>query len=345
MPEAAAAVSTGVPAARSLQGPERVAALLLAMGKPAAGRLLKHFDNAELKEVARAASHLGTIQPSELETVIGDFAEEFAAGMSLVGTAQEVEKLLTGILPNEQISEVMSDVLNQKSVTSTVWERTSDTDERALAEFIKTEHPQTVALILSRLRSATSAKVIALLPEPQRIDAMRRMTELRPISAAATRLLESSMHEALLTTLTRNAANDSNARIADILNRMEIELIEGILADFEAARPSTAKALKRLLFRFEDIRKLSAKDRAVVFDAVQPDQMVLAVRDTDAEFRELLLSSLPARARRMVESELEQGDQPEPRLVSDARRGIVDRVMELAGKGQININASENNQE
>ena len=92
-----------------------MAALLLAMGKPAAGRLLKHFDSAELKEIARAASGLGTIPASELEVVIEEFADQFAAGMSLLGTAQEVEKLLTGILPTEQISEVMADVLNQKA--------------------------------------------------------------------------------------------------------------------------------------------------------------------------------------------------------------------------------------
>src|SRR5262245_47052811 len=161
----AAAAALAAPAPRSLQGADRVAALLLAMGKPAASRLLKHFDSAELKEIARAASGLGTIPAPELEAVIQEFADQFAAGMSLLGTAQEVEKLLTGILPNEQISEVMADVLNQKSVTSTVWERSSEAQEAALVDFLTGEHPQTAALILSKLRPATAAKVIALVPE------------------------------------------------------------------------------------------------------------------------------------------------------------------------------------
>ena len=135
------------------------------MGKPAASRLLKHFDSAELKEIARAASGLGSIPASELEVVIEEFAEQFAAGMSLLGTAQEVEKLLTGILPSEQISEVMADVLNQKSITSTVWERSSEAQEAALVDFLSNEHPQTAALILSKLRPASAAKVIAQMPE------------------------------------------------------------------------------------------------------------------------------------------------------------------------------------
>jgi flagellar motor switch protein FliG len=340
----AAAVATSVPAVRTLQGADRVAALLLAMGKPAASRLLKHFDSAELKEIARAASNLGTIPASELEVAIKEFADQFAAGMSLLGTAQEIEKLLTGILPSEQISEVMSDVLNRKSITSTVWERSSEVQDAVLVEFVTKEHPQTAALILSKLRPASAARVIGRLPEAFRNNLMRRMTMMHPISASAMRLLESSMHDALLTVLGKTAGNDTNVRIADILNRMEHEIIDSVLSNIEEARPDTAKALKRLMFRFEDIAKLSAKARMTIFDEVPAEQVVLALRNTDAEFRELVLSSIASRARRIVEHELESSDEPEARAVSDARRAIAERVMQLIGKGAIDINVSENAQ-
>lgn len=342
--QAAAAVVTAVPAPRTLQGADRVAALLLAMGKPAAGRLLKHFDSAELKEIARAASGLGTIPAPELEAVIQEFADQFAAGMSLLGTAQEVEKLLTGILPNEQISEVMADVLNQKPAASSVWERSSEAQEAALVDFLTAEHPQTAALILSKLRPATAAKVIALVPEAFRHGVVRRMSALKPVSASGMRLLESSMHDALLTVLAKGAANEANVRIADILNRMEAEIIDGILTSIEEAKPDTAKALKKLLFRFEDIAKLSAKARMTVFDQVPSEQVVLALRGTEAEFRELVLSAIASRARRIVENELQSADEPDARAVGDARRSIANRIMEMASKGEIDINVSENGQ-
>ena len=338
----AAAALTAVPATRSLQGADRVAALLLAMGKPAAGRLLKHFDSAELKEIARAASGLGTVPASELEVVIEEFADQFAAGMSLLGTANELEKLLTGILPSEQISEVMADVLNQKPVTNTVWERSSDAQDAALVEFLQHEHPQTAALIISKLRPASAARVIGHLPEPLRNNLMRRMTVMKPLSAPAMRLLESSMHDALLTVLGKSSVNDTNVRIADILNRMEHEIIDGILSNIEEVRPDTAKALKRLMFRFEDIAKLSAKARMTIFDQVPSEQVVLALRGTDDAFKELVLSSIASRARRMVESELASSDEPDPKAVNEARRSIADRVMELIGKREIDINVSEN---
>ena len=340
----AAAAALAVPVPRLLQGADRVAALLLAMGKPAASRLLKHFDSAELKEIARAASGLGTIAAPALEVVIEEFADQFAEGMSLMGTAQEVEKLLTGILSAEQISEVMSDVLNQKPITNTVWERSSEAQDVALVEFLSNEHPQTAALILSKLRPASAARVIGHLPEPLRNNLMRRMTVMKPVSASAMRLLESSMHDALLTVLGKSSVNDTNVRIADILNRMEHEIIDGILSNIEEVRPDTAKALKRLMFRFEDIAKLNAKARMTIFDQVPAEQVVLALRGTDDAFKELVLSAIASRARRMVESELASSDEPDPKAVNEARRSIADRVMELIGKGEIDINVSENPQ-
>jgi flagellar motor switch protein FliG len=158
------------------------------------------------------------------------------------------------------------------------------------------------------------------------------------------RLLESSMHDALLTVLNKSAVNDTNVRIADILNRMEHEIIDGILSNIEEVRPDTAKALKRLMFRFDDIGKLNAKARMTIFDQVPAEQVVLALRGTDDTFRELVLSSIASRARRMVESELQSSDEPDPKAVNEARRSIADRVMELIGKGEIDINVSENPQ-
>lgn len=341
MAAAAAAPAPASPPPRVLEGPNRVAALLLAMGKPAASRVLKHFEPAELKEIARAAAGLGAIAASDLEVAIEDFARQFAHGVSLLGTAQEIEKLLVGVLPEDQINEIMSDVLGQKT-TNSVWERVSQVPEAVLAEFLSTEHPQTAALVLSKIRSDCAAKALVAMPADLRNVLMRRMATLRPVTVPALRVVENTMQEALATVLGKNSARDTGARIADILNRMEPEQVDEILAKIAETQPDVAKAVRRLLFRFDDIVKLTAKARSVVFDQVAADQVVLALRGTTPEFRELVLSAIPSRSRRMVEHELESGEEPDAKAVGDARRRIADRIMELAAKGEIELNASEN---
>lgn len=338
----AAQPAAAVPAPRTLNGPDRVAALLLAMGKPAASRLLKHFEPGDLKEIARAAAGLGMLQPPDVELLVEDFSKEFAAGVNLLGTAEEVEKLLTGILPGEQISDIMADVLGQNK--NNVWERASEAAEGALVSFLKSEHPQTAALILSKVAPATAAKVVGQMPEASRNNLMRRMATMKPVLAPAMRLVEGGMSEALTSVLGQSAVRETNVRIADILNRMEHDQIDAILGNIAELRPDTAKALKRLLFRFEDIVKLTPKDRMAVFDQVAAEQIVLCLQGTDAEFRESVLSTIASRARRMVEHELENGGEPDLRAVTEARRQICDRVMELAGRGEIELNASENDE-
>jgi flagellar motor switch protein FliG len=297
---------TAVPTpARTLHGPDRVAALLLAMGKPAAGRLLKRFDPLELREIARAASALGAVSAADLEPVIEEFAGEFAAGMSLLGTAEEVERLLTGILPGEQISDIMADVLGQETIATgagpTVWERLNEVPEGPLAEFLAKEHPQSAALILSRLSSEAAAKVIGQMSDDLRKGVMRRLTALRPVTAAGLRLLEGGRQEALVSALAKSTPSEAYSRLADILNRMEQEHIDSILATIADGRPDIAKALRRMLFRFEDIAKLSAKACMTVFDLVPAEDVVLALRNVDGELRGMVLSSIASRSRRLVE--------------------------------------------
>ncbi len=337
---AAAAAPGAAPVAHPLEGANRVAALLLAMGKPAASRVLRHFDAAELKEIARVASGLGAVAASDLEVAIEDFARQFAHGVSLLGTAQEVEKLLVGVLPEDQLSEIMSDVLGHKT-TNSVWERVSQVPAATLADFLGAEHLQTTALILSKVRSECAAEVVMLMPVDLRAGVMRRMATLKPVNAPALRVLESTMQDALTSFLNKSSPRDASVKIADILNRMDPEQIDVILAKIAETQPDIAKAVRRLLFRFEDIERLTAKARTVVFDQVSAEQVVLALRGTTPEFRELVLASIASRARRMIESELESGDEPDAKMVSDARRAIADRIMSLAAKGEIELNLSD----
>ena len=147
---------------RTMNGPEKVAALLLAMGKPLASRLLKHFDPAELKLITRSAAALGAVSVQSLEALVEELAAQFSRGVDLHGTAAEVEHLLGGVLPPDQVADIMSDVLGNSN--SSTWVRLSALPEKDLADFIAKEHPQTAALILTRLTPEAAAKTLALLP-------------------------------------------------------------------------------------------------------------------------------------------------------------------------------------
>ena len=324
--------------ARPLFGAEKVAALLLALDKPIAGRLLKRLDSLELRQVTRAASELGAVNPATLETLIADFEVQFSSGAELLGSAGEAESLLSGALPPEEAAEILSDVLGNSN--KAMWDRLSAAPEGALASYLLKEHPQTFAFVLSKLSSGAAAKIMAQTPRDLRNGLMRRMLSPRPVMDPMMRLLERTMHEDLLLNVARNTGADTHSKIADIINKMEREQIEDVLQSLAEDRPKDAETLRGLLFTFEDIAKLSLKARTTVFDRVPADRVVMALKGTDGAFRELILSSMGARARRMVENELNTGGPAQQRDVMKARRAIADAVLEMAERNEIEIHAT-----
>jgi flagellar motor switch protein FliG len=326
-------------AARRLKGSDKVAALLLAMGKPVAGRLLKHFDPLELRQITKSASGLGAVPTPVLEALVEEFSAQFSNGLDLLGNAGEAEQLLTGAFPPEQVADILSDVLG--SSNSGMWEKLAGIPENVFAAYLLKEHPQTAAFVLSKLSPSLAAKISAQLPRDFRNEAMRRMLSLEPVQDSTLRSIEGVLQEDLLNAAARHSGASPHSHMANIINQLEPEAMEDVLQSLALARPKEVEILKKLLFSFDDMLKLSVKARATLFDKIPTERVVLALRGTQAEFRDGVLSSLTSRARRLVESELDDGSVVSPRDVAKARRMIADLVLEMAQRNEIEIASSE----
>ena len=156
-----------------LTGPKKVAALLLSMDKQVASRLLKHFDEDDIKLIAQTATDLGAVTKQTLDALIEEFAMHLRTGGDLIATAHEVEALLSGVVPPEQIAEIMSQV-RSKSLQS-IWIKLGEVPELSTAQYLAKEHPQVSALVLSRTPPVYAAAALKMLPTPLRNEIMRRM--------------------------------------------------------------------------------------------------------------------------------------------------------------------------
>ncbi len=325
-----------------LHGPERVAALLLAMGKPLAERLLPHFEPSELREISRCAVALGRVPASELEALIEDFANQFAAGLNLLVSAREFEDLLTGVIPPEQAAAIPTEPASSEDPA--IWEKISALSETVLAEYLLEEHPQTVAVVISKLEPAKAAKVMTEFPPELRDQAMRRILTAKPATDAALRVLAKALRDDLLENAAREKGADPHEQLAKIINNMDREDAEHFLQGLGDARPDSAEILKGFLFSFDDLVEMTPEARATVLDNVQSDRLTLALKGTDAAFREAVLAALPARSRRVVESELGRNEAAPARDVAEARREIVKLALDLAGRGEVQLKPASEQQ-
>jgi len=321
---------------RPLHGTDKVAALLMTLGSPAANRVMKHFEPDELRLVTRSIAELKTVTQSQIENLIEDFATSFVSGGNVVGTTADVEKLLAGVLPVEQISEIMTELIG--TANHSIWDRISTVSESVLATYIAKEHPQIAALMLSKVRPACAAKVLSFIPEERRNGIVRRMLTFKPIVDTTMQLIERTVHEDFVVNFSHKAGADPHARMADIINKMSREDVDAALTSLVTHKPKSAEILKGLLFTFDDIVKVSPRARTSLFDQVPNDKLVLALRGTNPEFRDIILQSLGTRVRRMVEQEMANSEPVLARDVAEARRGITDMALEMAGRGEIELN-------
>lgn len=322
---------------RPMRGPDKAAALLMAMGNPLAARVMAHFEPEDIRIVTRSLAELRPVAPAQLETIVEDFATQFGIGANLVGTASDVEKMLAGVLPPDQVSEIMADVLG--NANASIWDRMSAVSEAALAAYVIKEHPQTAALILSKVKPSAAAKVMSQMNSELRNDIMRRMLTFKPVVEETMRIIERTIHEDFMMNFSRTVGTDTHARMADIINKMEREHMDNVLNSLAETRPKSAEILKGLLFTFDDIIKLAPKARTTLFDKVPNDKVVLALKGTEQDFRDTILQSLASRVRRMVEQELTSGEPSSQRDVLDARRITTDLALEMAGRGEIELGA------
>lgn len=322
---------------RPLKGPDKAAALLLAMGKSLAGRILGRLEPEEIRLATRAIAELKPVPADQLEQLIEDFASGLVKGPQLVGDLGEVARMLEGVLPPEQVAEILAEM--EGRANQSIWDRVSSVSETNLVPYVMREHPQTAAVILSRLKPGTAAKVMQQLPERFRNEITRRMLTVKPIVEETMKVVERTIYEDFMMNFSRNMGADTHAKMADIINKMERDQMEGVLADLGRTHPKSAEALKSLLFTFDDIVNLAPKARTALFDQVEPSRIVLALKGTGPEFRDVIMSSMASRTRRMVEQELRNGEPASQRDVLDARRSITDLALAMAGRGEIELNA------
>jgi flagellar motor switch protein FliG len=199
------------------------------------------------------------------------------------------------------------------------------------------ERAATATYILSKLDPSVASGIIAALPRDRRNAALCGMVKPVDLTPLAAELIEEAVRGGLKQASKSTIGAEGRSRIANIINSLDPAEAKDAMRALEQARPEEAAALKTMLFTFDDLPQLSERARALLFDRASIDIVILALRGTDTEFRDVVLSSMPARGRRLVESELNSGAVAPPHEIAKARKAIADIVLEMASSNEIEL--------
>ncbi|MEO3384906.1 flagellar motor switch protein FliG [Mesorhizobium sp. CAU 1741] len=319
---------------------QKAAAILVAMGKPSAGRLLRFFKQRELKALIEAARMLRTIPQSELENIVAEFEAEFTEGAGLLDSGDQMDTLLNESLSPEEISQLMGwgkpSLMNDEAPP--IWPELSELEPDKLGALLSGEHPQTIAMVFSNLDSQPAANALLTFDKPMRNEVLKRMLSMTTVQPAAKQLVDNQLRARLSSDSNGKDVSASQTRVASLLNELDKDVLDELVSDLEESGVSGIEEVKARLFTFEDIVKLDQRARVTLFDGLSTEVVTMALRGASADLTESILSAIGARSRRMIEAELSMDSDAATAVeVDKARKRIAGTALGLASSGTIDL--------
>jgi len=315
-----------------LSGAEKAAVVLLALGD-GSEPLWELMDEEEIKEVSAAMSNLGTIGSAAVEKLMVDFVNSLSATGSLNGSYEATQRMLANFLPEDKVAGMMEEIRGPAG--RTMWDKLGNVNEAVLANYLKNEYPQTVAVILSKIRSDHSASVLSALPEEFALEVISRMLRMEPVQRDILDKIEETLRTEFMSNLARTSKRDSHEMMAEIFNNFDRQTENRFLAALEERNRDSAERIRALMFVFEDLSKLDPGGVQTLIRTVEKDQLALALKGASDSLRDLFFSNMSERAAKIMRDDMAAMGPVRLRDVDAAQQAMVATAKDLAGRGEI----------
>ena len=318
-------------------GVEQAAILLLSLGEKEAADVLKHLSAKDVQKVGAAMAQVANVSRGEVVDVISNFTAAVESQSSLgIGSDEFIRKTLINALGEDKAAGLIDRILlghSSKGLEALKW-----MDSRAIAEMVRLEHPQIVAIILAYLESDQSAEVIAQLPENMRAEVLLRIATLDGVQPAALRELDLIME--------RQFAGNNSARTstlggpkcaANIVNLLEPRIETAVMEEITKADEVLGGKIQDLIFVFDNLVEVDDRGMQEILRQVPSDKLLLALKAADDALKEKVFKNMSQRAAEMMREDLASRGPVKLSEVEGAQKEILTVARKLAEEGTINL--------
>lgn len=315
-----------------LHGSEKAAVLLLALGEEAKP-IWDRMDDDELREISSAMSNLGPVKSETVEYLIKDFVNRLSGSGAVTGSYDQTHRLLLQFLPREKVDALMEELRGPAG--RTMWDKLANVNEQVLANYLKNEYPQTVAVILSKIKTDHSARVLSALPPEFALEVIQRMLRMEPVQRDILEKIESTLRTEFMTNLARTSKRDSHEQMAAIFNNFDRQTEGRFMTLLEDKNKDAADKIRSLMFVFEDLSKLDPGGVQTLLRNVDKDKLALALKGANDEMRNLFMSNMSERAAKLMRDDMAAMGPVKLKDVEGAQQEMVVVAKALADRGEI----------
>jgi flagellar motor switch protein FliG len=318
-----------------LSGPQKAAALVLALNEDQAAALLGRLHEDEVRDLSAAMASLGAVPAASVEELCREFTEALGRAGNLAGGIESTERLLLKTLPRDRVDQIMEEIRGPAG--RTMWEKLGNVHEAVLANYLKNEYPQTVAVVLSKVKPDHAARVISLLPEAFAMEVIMRMLRMEAVQKEALDGVERTLRADFMSNLGRTQRRDAHEAMAEIFNNLDRHAETRILAALEERNRDDAERIRGLMFTFEDLHRVDGPGIQALLRAVEKDRLALALKGASEGLRELFFKNLTERAAKLLRDDIAALGPVRLRDVDEAQAAIVVLAKDMAAQGQLTL--------
>ena len=328
---------------RSLTGPQKAAIFMLAIDNERAGKLFELMGDEEIRELSQSMSNLGTVDSSVIEGLFVEFADQLSSSGSLIGSYDSTERMLYNSLPEDRVAQIMEEIRGPAG--RTMWDKLGNVNEAVLANYFKNEYPQTVAVVLSKLKSDHAARVLAVLPENFAMEVIMRMLRMEAVQSEVLDSVEKTLRTEFMSNLARTARRDSHEMMADIFNNLDRNAEARFMTGLDERNREAAEKIKQLMFTFDDLNRLDPAGVQVLLRQVEKDQLAIALKGSSDEVKDLFFSNMSERAGKMMREDMDAMGAVRLSDVDESQAAVVATAKALADSGEIVISTGSDEDE
>ncbi len=320
---------------RALTGAERAAVIMLSLGEDHSAKIWTMMDEEEIKEVSQVMSNLGSVSSSLIEKLLVDFVSQMSGTGSLMGSYESTERLLARMMPEDKVGSIMEEIRGPAG--RTMWDKLANVNETVLANYLKNEYPQTVSVVLSKIKPEHAARVLGALPEEFALEVVQRMLRMESVQKDILDKVENTLRIEFMSNLARTAKRDAHEQMAEIFNNFDRQTESRFITALEERSRDSAERIKALMFTFEDLSKLDPGSIQTLLRNVEKDKLGLALKGATDGLRDVFFSNMSERAGKILREDMEAMGPVRLKDVDEAQMRMVNIAKDLANKGEIMI--------
>jgi len=328
---------------QNMTGPEKAAAMMLALGDEFGRPIWEALSDEEVRELSSIMSVLGGIDARIVEKLFVEFAAKVSTVGSLNGSFETTEKLLQRVLPQDRVGTIMEEIRGPAG--RTMWDKLGNVNEMVLASYLKNEYPQTVAVVLQKIKPEHAARVLAVFPEDFAMEVVTRMLRMEAVQKEVLDKVEQTLRVEFMNNLARTSRRDSHETIAEIFNYLDRQTESKFLGNLEERSRDSAERIRALMFTFEDLVKLDPSGVQTLLRNVEKDRLGLALKGASDTLRDLFFSNMSERAAKILREDMETMGPVRLRDVDEAQTAMVSKAKDLAEAGEIILSDNKGDDE